>query len=79
MPTSPYLSPREASDYLKGQGLFVAPRTLNKYRCVGGGPEFVKFGRAVRYSREALDAWRDAKLSPPRRNTSETAGARGAA
>ncbi|MDH3666158.1 MAG: DNA-binding protein [Paracoccaceae bacterium] len=30
---------------------------LNKARHYGTGPEFVKFGKAVRYSFAALDAW----------------------
>lgn len=30
---------------------------LNKARHYGTGPEFVKFGKAVRYSYAALDAW----------------------
>lgn len=30
---------------------------LNKARHYGDGPAFVKFGKAVRYSFAALDAW----------------------
>jgi len=41
---------REAAQYL---GLAVS--TLNKWRCHGGGPEFLKLGRAVRYRRDDLD------------------------
>ncbi len=32
-------------------------RTLQQWRVSGRGPEFVKLGRAVRYSLEALDAF----------------------
>ncbi|HMA70636.1 MAG TPA: DNA-binding protein [Xanthobacteraceae bacterium] len=32
---------------------------LEKLRICGGGPEFLKFGRAVRYRRGTLRAWRD--------------------
>lgn len=46
------LTTREAAQYL---GLAVS--TLNKWRCHGGGPEFLKLGRAVRYRREDLDAF----------------------
>ena len=35
----------------------LSPSTLAKLRCAGGGPEYVKFGRAVRYERAALDRW----------------------
>ena len=35
---------QQASEYL---GLAVS--TLNKWRCLGGGPAFVKMGRTVRY------------------------------
>ena len=35
---------QQASAYL---GLAVS--TLNKWRCHGGGPVFIKMGRAVRY------------------------------
>jgi len=42
----------EAATYL---GLAVS--TLNKWRCHGGGPIFIKLGRAVRYRAEDLDAF----------------------
>ena len=41
---------QQASEYL---GLAVS--TLNKWRCHGGGPTFIKMGRAVRYRVEDLD------------------------
>ena len=36
-------------------GLSVS--TLNKWRCYGTGPRFLKLGRAVRYRRPDLDAF----------------------
>ncbi len=42
----------EVAEYLG-----LATSTLNKWRCHGGGPVFVKLGRAVRYRREDLDAF----------------------
>jgi hypothetical protein len=64
----------EASDYLEyAHGLTVATRTLDKYRSVGGGPEFQKFNRSVFYHRNELDAWALGKLGKPLRNTSEAA------
>lgn len=41
--------------------LGLAPATLAKLRCVGGGPVFAKFGRAVVYDRTDLEAWCDGK------------------
>ncbi len=35
----------------------MKPTTLEAWRVRGGGPEFVRFGRAVRYSRQALEAF----------------------
>jgi len=42
----------QAAEYL---GLAVS--TLNKWRCHGGGPIFIKMGRAVRYRVEDLEAY----------------------
>lgn len=65
-------NPPEAVEYLaEAHGLPVAAATLAKLRSLGGGPEFLKFGRAVLYDRQALDAWASEKLGSPRRNTSE--------
>lgn len=36
-------------------GLSVS--TLNKLRCSGGGPPFLKLGRAVRYARNDVEDW----------------------
>ena len=43
------------------QYLGLAVSTLNKWRCHGGGPEFIKLGRAVRYRRDDLDAFVEAR------------------
>jgi hypothetical protein len=53
----------EAGDGLKSTDaaaryVGLSASTLAKLRCVGGdGPEYVKFGRAVRYEQAALDRW----------------------
>lgn len=39
----------------------LSPRTLESLRVRGGGPAFVKLGRAVRYERDAIIAWIDAR------------------
>ena len=54
---------REAANYL---GLSIS--TLNKLRCSGGGPPFLKLGRAVRYSPDDLKEWLDSRRV---RSTSE--------
>ena len=57
------LNTREAATFV---GLSVP--TLNKLRVYGGGPSFLKLGRAVRYRRSDLDSWLTARV---RRSTSE--------
>ncbi|MHB2034821.1 MAG: helix-turn-helix domain-containing protein, partial [Gemmatimonadaceae bacterium] len=57
------MSPKEAGAYVR-----LAPQTLAKLRCIGGGPPFYKLGRQVGYKREDLDAWLEAKR---RRSTSD--------
>lgn len=47
----------QAADYL---GLAVS--TLNKWRCHGGGPVFIKMGRAVRYRVEDLEAFIQSRI-----------------
>jgi molybdenum cofactor biosynthesis enzyme MoaA len=49
-----YLNNDEAADVLK-----LSPRTLEKFRVIGGGPRFRKFGRRVVYSIQDLEAWAD--------------------
>ena len=48
----------------------LASATLRKLRLTGEGPPFMKLGRAVRYRREDLDAWLEARVI---RSTSEAA------
>lgn len=47
----------EAADYLG-----LSKSQLNKLRCQGGGPAYLKLGAAVRYDKSALDAWLASKL-----------------
>ncbi len=71
----PYLTTREASAYLTHSlGAKTAIATLEKLRCVGGGPVFCKFGgRSVLYAREELDRWARARLSPSFTSTAAVA------
>ena len=51
------LDTREASVFLTAIGYTTAPATLNKLRCIGGGPVFEKFGRRPLYSETSLLSW----------------------
>lgn len=48
--------------------LGLSPRTLQKMRVEGGGPEFHKFGHAVRYELAEIEAWVESRR---RRSTSD--------
>jgi hypothetical protein len=41
--------------------LGLSKRTLEKWRCVGGGPVFFKFGRVCLYKCSDLIAWAEAR------------------
>lgn len=60
---SPYLDTSDAARYLG-----LARKTLEKLRVVGGGPEFRKHGRYVRYALHELDRWSNGRA---RRTTSD--------
>jgi excisionase family DNA binding protein len=49
---SPFLNTDQAAHYVG-----LSPRTLEKMRAFGGGPEFRRHGRQVRYHIDDLDAW----------------------
>lgn len=61
-----------ASAYLLDHYLIsMAPSTLAKLACIGGGPSFVKAGRYPIYPIEALDSWARERISPLVKSTSE--------
>ncbi|WP_341871910.1 helix-turn-helix domain-containing protein [Holophaga foetida] len=49
---TPLRSPKTTAAFLE-----CSTWTLAEWRCSGTGPRFIKVGRLVRYSQEALDAW----------------------
>jgi len=55
-PGTPFLTTDQAAEYLH-----LAPKTLEKYRVVGGGPVYRKHGRKVLYRLTDLDAWSDGR------------------
>ena len=68
-----YLTRREAAQYLTERGLHTSKNTLQKMATVGGGPPYQIFGILALYTPDNLDAYAQAKLSAPRRSTSEAA------
>jgi excisionase family DNA binding protein len=73
MPDEPlkYFTPPEAAKYLR-----TSVSTLAKLRVYGGGPEFTRIGRAIRYRRADLDTYMTDQLV---RSTSEKRVATGLA
>jgi len=53
----PFLTTREAARFLK-----LKPNTLEKMRVYGGGPQYRKHGRHVRYHIEELTASRSSSI-----------------
>ena len=51
-----YLDTREAAAWLG-----LSPKTLERYRVSGEGPEFQRFGSRVRYLLTDLEAWASAR------------------
>lgn len=62
-----------ASEYLLAEhGIRRAPTTLMKLAWKGGGPKFIKIGKAqVLYPRAELDRWAAAMVSAPVERASE--------
>jgi predicted DNA-binding transcriptional regulator AlpA len=50
--------------------LGMTERTLSEWRVRGRGPKFIRLGKSVRYSPDAVDAW---LLSQQRTSTAEEA------
>jgi len=58
MPTkNAFLDTQAAADHLG-----LKRQTLEAWRCRGGGPRFVKLGRAVRYRQADLDGWIESRV-----------------
>ncbi len=63
MDSAPFIGTKEAANFLG-----LSPRTLEKMRITGDGPDFRKFGRRCLYSIEDIEHWADSKC---RRSTSD--------
>jgi hypothetical protein len=64
---------------LTAAGFPVATRTLATKATRGGGPPYRTFGGRVLYRWTDVLAWAEARLTPPRRSTSEADAQRSAA
>ncbi len=71
--SDPYLLRPESADFLTERGFRTTKNTLQKYATTGGGPIYRIWGGRALYTRDDLLAWAEAKLSEPRRSTSEAA------
>jgi hypothetical protein len=71
MKFEPRLDTRQASIFLTELGYKTAPATLNKKRCVGGGPEFELFGRRPLYTESALLEWVQSHTTDSLRSSSD--------
>jgi excisionase family DNA binding protein len=60
-----FFKPKEAAEYLR-----TSTSTLAKRRLYGGGPQFSRIGRAVRYRKSDLDEFMSRTVA----STSEEAG-----
>lgn len=49
--------PRRLTEVEAAARLALSPRTLQRWRVMGGGPPFLKLGASVRYDAEALEQW----------------------
>ncbi len=52
-----FVKTRDAARFLG-----LSPKTLEKWRVVGGGPKFRKLGGAVLYDQHELTAWADSRV-----------------
>lgn len=66
-----HLDTSEASAFLTERGYATASATLNKLRCIGGGPRFVKFGRRPLYTEQSLLEWVEVRTTHSLRSTSD--------
>src|SRR5271154_3957522 len=64
-PPTAVMGTPDAASYLN-----LSAASLNKMRCMGGGPVFIRLGRKIGYMRPDLDKWLAARRAT---NTSDAA------
>ena len=62
---------KDAGPYLKSTYGFGSEKSLAKFACTGGGPEYRKVGPMVIYEKVKLDEWALDQIGAPIRHTSE--------
>lgn len=72
MQNTEFLSEKQAATFLSGGGPPISTKTLQRWRCTGYGPIFVKAGHRVLYAGDDLRAWLNAQR---RRSTSDPGSA----
>ena len=58
------LSRKEAAKFLAENGYMISIQTLSKFACVGGGPDYEKWGKFALYKPEELLVWAESRLEP---------------
>jgi hypothetical protein len=66
-----YLTRAEQAEYCRQRGLPITKSQITKLAHEGGGPEYQIWGNKAVSTPEQVDAWIAAKLTAPRRSTSE--------
>lgn len=64
------VSRKKSAQYLTDHGYEISHNTLQKLACVGGGPEYEKWGNRCLYLPEKLIEWAESRLKPCR-NTND--------
>jgi phosphate-selective porin len=62
---------KQVAEALTSAGFPVAPASLATMVCRGGGPPYRTFGRVVLYKWGDALEWAEARMTAPRRSTSE--------
>jgi hypothetical protein len=68
-----FMTRREVAAYLTERGLPTTYSTLTKLAHTGGGPDYQMWGNKAVSTQKQADDYIAAKLSAPRRSTSEAA------
>jgi hypothetical protein len=74
-PVKSYRSRKQARIYLHEKGIPIGANSLAQLATTGEGPPFRYFGRYAMYLEHDLDAWAEARLSTPVRQSIKTARA----
>lgn len=53
----PFLDESDAALYMRANYKFGTPITLSVLRNGNAGPDYIKVGKAIVYTRELIDAW----------------------